>query len=92
MVEITMGGWGNSFIYRVILSFCFYCVHSANNATICIQYIENAHPVAIYTINTHLYIPRVRESIEPNMHELLSEMKSVETSSVNYIIYIYIYI
>ena len=25
MVEITMRGWGNSTIYRVILSFCFYC-------------------------------------------------------------------
>ena len=26
MVEITMGGWGNSPIYRVIITFCFYCV------------------------------------------------------------------
>ena len=26
MVEITMRGWGNSTIYRVILAFCFYCV------------------------------------------------------------------
>ena len=26
MVEITMGGWGNSTIYRVLLAFCFYCV------------------------------------------------------------------
>ena len=24
MVEITMGGWGNLPIYRVILTFCFY--------------------------------------------------------------------
>ena len=29
MVEITMGGWGNSPIYRVILTFCFTvgCIH-----------------------------------------------------------------
>ena len=29
MVEITMGGWGNSTIYRVILAFCFYCVYNS---------------------------------------------------------------